>query len=105
MKASRYQHLSAERVLDTLAKLEARIVARFPAAGLTRVCADLIETARFCARDAAALQRPSFLWRLWSLVLIVGGLAAQISVFRFLRVDSYELTAADLLQGLEAAVN
>ena len=105
MTHARYQHLRADRVLATLEKLQARIVARFPEAGLAAVCADLLETARFSARDAARLSRPAHLWRAASLSLILGGVAAQIAAFRFLRVESAGITAPELVQGLEAAVN
>ena len=98
-------HLRADRVLATLEKLEARIVARFPDAGLTKVCADLLDVARLSASDAAHLARPSFLWRGITLAMIVLGVAAQIAAFRFLRIEAGSLTAPELLQGLEAAVN
>lgn len=100
-----YQQLSAERILATLDKLHARIVARFPEAGLVRVCADLIETARFSASDAARLARPAIVWRLAALALVLLGLAAQVAAFKFLRIESGSLSAPDLVQGLEAAVN
>lgn len=98
-------HLRADQVLKTLEKLEGRIVARFPDAGLSRVCADLIGTARFCARDAAQLARPSLLWRFLALALVALGVAAQVAAFRFLRIDLFALSAPELVQGLEAAVN
>jgi hypothetical protein len=98
-------HLRADRVVATLEKLHTRIVARFPDAGLVRVCGDHIETARFSAGDAAQLTRPHYLWRLLTLLLVALGVAAQIAAFRFLRVDGAPLTAPDLIQGLEAAVN
>jgi len=98
-------HLRADRVLATLDKLQDRINARFPEAGLARVCADVIETARFSARDAASLARPHFFWRFGALLLIVFGLAAQIAAFRFLNIRAETLTAPELVQGLEAAVN
>lgn len=103
--SAHYQHLRADRVLETLDKLQARINARFPSAGLSHVCADLIQTAKFCAGDAASLQRPSYFWRLVSLLLIVGGVAAQIAAFRFLHIEGGELSAPEFVQGLEAAVN
>jgi hypothetical protein len=98
-------HLRADRILATLDKLHARINARFPDAGLVRVCADLIDTAKFSSRDAAQLARPHFLWRLAALALIVLGVAAQIAAFRFMRIEGASLTAPELVQGLEAAVN
>ncbi|MBL8545762.1 MAG: hypothetical protein JNL81_04820 [Hyphomonadaceae bacterium] len=98
-------HLRADRVLATLEQLQTRINARFPDAGLSKVCADVIDTARFCSRDAANLARPRPLWRLGALTLVGLGIAAQISAFRFLNIRVSTLTAPELLQGLEAAVN
>jgi hypothetical protein len=87
VSARRYQHLRADRILATLDKLQARINARFPEAGLAKVCADLIETARFTARDAARLARPAWGWRVLS------------------HVENATLSAPEVVQGLEAAVN
>jgi hypothetical protein len=101
---SRYQHLRADLILATIDKLQARIAARFPEAGLLGVCAALEETARFCAQDAAELARQSFHWRAAALVLVALGVAAQIAAFRLLRAGD-GMSAADLVQGLEAAVN
>jgi hypothetical protein len=98
-------HLRADRILATLDKLQDRINDRFPEAGLARVCVDVIETARFSARDAARLARPHIFWRLAALALILFGVAAQIAAFRFLNVHGETLTAPELVQGLEAAVN
>src|SRR5262245_4697882 len=105
MTKSRDHHLRADYVIGTLQKLEARIVARFPNAGLTRVCADLVDTARFCARDAARLARPHYLWRFLSLALIAGGVAAQFGAFSLLHVQYEEPTPSNLVQGLDSAVN
>lgn len=105
MSRARYQHLRADRVLATLDKLHARILARFPEAGLGEVCAELIETARFTARDAARLARPDYFWRALLVLLIAAGIAAQIAAFQFLRVEDARLSAPELVQALEAAVN
>ncbi len=102
---ARYQHLNAERIIETLEKLHARIVARFPNAGLGSVCTEVVETARFCARDASRLARPSYAWRAAAMALIALGVAAQIAAFRFMRVEGDALSTPELVQGLEAAVN
>lgn len=102
--SERYQHLRADRVIATLEQLHARILARFPEAGLGSVCGQLVSTAQFCARDAAQLARPAWVWRTAALALAAGGAAAQVFAFRFLRVDG-PLSAAELVQGTEAAVN
>ena len=98
-------HLRADRVLATLDKLQERINARFPKAGLSGVCADLIETARFSARDAASLARPHFLWRIAAIAGIGVGIVAQVAASRLLNIRAETLTAPELVQGLEAAVN
>ncbi|MEZ5959862.1 MAG: hypothetical protein R3C30_05475 [Hyphomonadaceae bacterium] len=92
-------------MLATLDKLQDRINERFPQAGLARVCNDVIQAARFSARDAASLARPHLFWRLGALALILAGLAAQVAAFRFLNIRAETLTAPELVQGLEAAVN
>lgn len=102
---SKVPHLRAENIIATLEKLHARIVARFPHAGLSNVCAELLDTARWSARDAAKVARPDYLWRLAVLVIVIAGVAAQIAAFHFLHVAGGDLTAPDLVQGLEAAVN
>jgi hypothetical protein len=102
---SGYQQLSAERILATLEKLQARILARFPQSGLAKVCADLIETAHFVARDASSLAKPDRTWRAGAIALVILGIVAQIAAFKFLRVQSEALSAPDIVQGLEAAVN
>lgn len=97
--------LRADRVVATLEQLRDRIVARFPKASLVQVCAELIDTAALSAREAARLSRPSYSWRLGGLVLLGAGILAQIAAFRFLRIESTTLSAPELVQGLEAAVN
>lgn len=102
---SRYHHLRADRILATLDKLHARIRERFPDAGLAKVCGELTETAKASALEAAALAKPSHLWRVSVIALIVLGLTAQVAAFHFLNINAGQLTATELVQGLEAAVN
>lgn len=102
---SKIPHLRAENIIATLEKLHARIVARFPNAGIANVCGELVDTARWSAGDAARTARPDYLWRGAVLALVVGGVIAQVAAFRFLHVSAGELSAPELVQGLEAAVN
>ena len=101
----RYQQLSADHIIATLEKLHARIVARFPDAGLGRVCSELIEAGRVSVVEAAALARPDYVWRGAAAALVIAGLVAQVAAFRFLHLERIEGTAPELLQGLEAAVS
>jgi len=102
---SRFQQLNPELLLGTLDRLHARILARFPDAGLARVCGALIETARFTVRDAGELARPAYIWRAAALALVIGGIVAQIAAFKFMRVQGGSIEAPEFLSGLEAAVN
>lgn len=100
------QALRADRILATLEKLHARIIARFPAAGLGRVCEELVGTARFVAKDAADIAKPSWGWRVAAVSLISLGISAQLAAAaRFFHLRGFNPSATELLQGLEAAVN
>ncbi|MDX2277803.1 MAG: hypothetical protein NW206_20310 [Hyphomonadaceae bacterium] len=99
-----YQRLDPARIIETLTRLKARIDARFPNAGLGRVCAEVIDTAKRTSQRVAALTAPSWGWRIAVGVLIVLGIVAQIAAARFLHIDRIEADAG-LLQSLEAAVN
>jgi hypothetical protein len=105
MSNERYQTLRADRIVATLEQLGARIRDRFPNAGLTSVCAELLEAATLSAQEAAQLSRPSYGWRTAALALVAAGVFAQVAAFRFLNMNATDLSAPELLQGLEAAVN
>jgi hypothetical protein len=101
----RYEGLRADRILATLEQLHARIVARFPDSGLSKVCAELISVGAWSAKDAAALARPDYAWRIGISLVIALGVAAQIAAaVRFVHISGLAF-GPDLLQALEAAVN
>jgi hypothetical protein len=76
--------LRPDRILSTLEQLQARIAARFPESGLSRVCVTLIDTARWSVVDAGELARPNWLWRVGVAAVVVVGLAAQLWALRLL---------------------
>lgn len=92
-------------VTQTLERLHARIEARFPQSGLAAVCRDTIAAAGVIGPSAAKLEKPYWLLRLAVFVLLAGGLAAQVAAARFVHLEDTRLSAPDLVQGLEAAVN
>jgi hypothetical protein len=102
-KAPKYEGLRADRIIVTLQKLQERVSQRFPGSGLSRVCVELIETARWSSEDAARVSRPNWFWRIVLFVVIASGVAAQIAAARFLHVDGAPANAIDLLQGLDSA--
>jgi|CXWL01.1.fsa_nt_gi hypothetical protein len=99
-----FQRLDPARILDTIEKLHARILARFPDAGLARVCAELLDTGRGISGKAARLTAPNWPLRIAVGAIIVLGALAQIAAARLLHLDEIE-TNIGLLQSLEAAVN
>ncbi len=105
MSESSYRHLRADRIIATLEKLRARIVDRFPEAGLASLCGELVGAARTLSREAAELSRPSLLWPLAGLLILGIGAATVFATFRFLHMDGFTASAPELIQGLEAAVN
>ena len=101
-----YQGLRADRILATLEQLRARIVARFPDSGLSKVCAELISVGDWSAKEAAALARANYAWRILITLVIVIGIAAQVAAAaRFLHLSGFAAGGPELLQALEAAVN
>ena len=99
-----YQTLDPARIVETLDRLQARVEARFPSSGLSKVSAELAQTARKTSERAAALTAPSWPLRIAVSVVIVLGVAAQVWAGRLLHLERIE-TGLGLLQSLEAAVN
>jgi hypothetical protein len=99
-----YQNLDPAHIIKTITRVKTGIDERFPDAGLGKVCAELIEVARYTAARAAQLAAPTWPLRIAVGVLIVLGVAAQIAAARYLHVERVQ-TDIGLLQSLEAAVN
>ena len=98
--------LRPDRILSTLEQLQARIAARFPESGLSRVCVTLIDTARWSVVDASQLARPNWLWRAGVAAVVVVGVAAQLWALRLLNFGRLStLDPPSMVQGLEAVVN
>jgi hypothetical protein len=100
-----YTLLKAAPVIETIEKLEARIGARFPAAGLRSVCQSLQETARRCAAEADRLNQPAIPLRLSVYAIWTLGAAALAFLLGSIRYAEVELEAVRLVQVLEPAMN
>lgn len=101
----KYEGLRADRVLATLEKLQERIAERFPNSGLTKVCAEVIATGYWSSGEAARLSQPHWFWRIVLVLVIAGGIAAQLAAARLLHFQGFNANASELVQGLDAAVN
>jgi hypothetical protein len=101
-----YRALDPQKVIDTIAALQQRIVERFPGAGLAGVCAELLAVARENSARAQAISRRNIPLRIAIFVLLAAGVGGLVSIVRLL---THVPTAAEnvytLLQGLEAAAN
>jgi hypothetical protein len=100
-----YRTLNAACVVETISRLELRIAARFPAAGLRSVCKTLHETATRCAAEAERLNQPALAVRLSVYGVWLLGAAALAWLVTSVHFEAVELEAAPLIQILEPAMN
>ena len=70
-----YRTLDSAKIVSTLDKLRERIAARFPSAGLVKVCSELCEVARQADARAMSIAKPAYLLRTATAMLVIGGLA------------------------------
>ena len=99
-----YRELDPAKLHQTLETLQQRIDARFPSAGLSRLCRDLIATAQAVTQEAHKLAQPNWPLRVGVSAIIIAGAIAQIAAFKLLRLENVENNIG-LLGNLEAAVN
>lgn len=98
--------LRADRVIETIDRLQLRIQERFPGSGLGQVCAELRRVAEETASSIPILRQP-----IWPLrVAAYVGAAALIASVAWFAVTIFRATtevgsAAEVLQGADAAVN
>ena len=100
-----YRTLDSEKIVSTLEQLERRIAARFPGAGLARVCAELAAVARESKGRAQRLARPN--WRLRLLVssVVIAGLTVAAWIASSLLNSRAEADIYGQLQGIDAFFN
>ena len=102
----RYRRLDPRQIIDTAARLEARIAARFPEAGIRRVAAELTALSRDLAGSAHELERPIWWLRAAIAVTVVAGAAVFIFLGTILPFNRFtEGGASEWVQGIEASIN
>jgi len=99
--------LDAGLIVQTIERLQARIEARFPASGLSAVCASLAEAGRLTAEKARALARPYSGLRLLALLSVVIWLGLQGYVASLINWrDVWQHSdLVGITQALDSAVN
>jgi len=100
-----YEQLDPDRIVATTAQLGKRIKERFPSAGLNAVADKLLEIARRTKARAEEVDRPNWLIRIVSGVIILVLLAMLTPVIFTLVNEGLKLTATELIQVAEAGLN
>ena len=100
-----YRQLDDDRIIETLQRLRDRITERFPSSSLSRVSEELLTVAHASASHIAYLARPSWWVRTSVALAIVVMLAGLVAATSRLRLDSGTMSWAELVQGVEAAIN
>ncbi len=105
-----YSQLDASKIIDTVDRLERRIVERFPDSSLRRVAGEIVVTARQLRDTADSLGKPHWPLRAFAIVLILSLIIATLAALGALlqRVAGEAGgfgSITDLAQGIEAAVN
>jgi hypothetical protein len=105
-RTPRFAELDSSRIVDTIARLERRITARFPGSGLALVCHELRELAGGTQQHIEGLSSP--IWPLRALAAIGAAAIAAIAI-GLIVIAGRGLFAArgfvELVQGSESAVN
>lgn len=100
-----YRALDPAQVVATLETLEIRIAARFPDAGLRRVCRTLIDVAKQTSRRIDEVARPNWTLR----ILLLAMAAAALIICVYLASQAVALKGTDewseTVQGLDALLN
>ncbi|WGM37479.1 hypothetical protein [Caulobacter sp. NIBR1757] len=102
-----YRRLDGAMVATTAIKLADRVAERFPASGLAGVADELAANARTAGREAHGLTRPYYGLRTLVVLVVVGGVAAQVWAARLVDWSALK-TAGDpvaLTPVIESAVN
>lgn len=101
-----YRTLDANKIVETLERLKARIAERFPDAGLGRVCNELLATARQSRERAEAIAKPDVRLRVLVAIVLTLGALLLVSLGGAILADTR--TSNDLfgtLEGIDSAFN
>jgi len=97
------RELEPARIQATIERLHRRVSERFPEAGLAKVMAGLVETAKSTMQRVRYLQRPYFAIRSLAILLIVVFVLLLVEEVR--RILNVSPDGGELVQTVDAAVN
>ncbi len=100
-----YRSLKADKLVETIERLQRRIDERFPGAGLARVCAELRDATLAVSTRAAAMARPNRMMQAAVAVALLLGLALLGTVIFVIDLKRDADNLSGVLQGIEASMN
>lgn len=100
-----YRRLLPDGISDTAEQLRLRIGERFPGSGLSKVAAELVETARGAERRAEDIAAPVDWLRVLAFTVVLALLVACAWVAVHVRPHAGEFAIGQFFQVLEAAMN
>ncbi len=100
-----YRLLDSARIVETLERLTRRVVERFPDASLAKVSAELTELARENDRRAHMLERPNYVLRALSALILAVGMMLIAFVAMTLEVKRDTESIYSTLQGIDSGLS
>ena len=100
-----YRTLDAEKIAQTLEKLHARIIERFPESGLSKVCSELVTVARTTRARVAEIALPHVALRAGSWAIIIIGFLLLMHLLVTAKYKLGDSTVFGIVQSLEALLN
>src|SRR5258708_9497426 len=101
---SDYRQLDAQKIIDTVRKLQGRIERRFPGSGLAKVVGELLRVAEETVARTQWIQKPHLPLRCAAAVLSVAILALfGLMVFHIPQFQFNDFT--NFIQALDASIN
>ena len=104
-RRTEFKHLRTDCIIDTVVKLNQRLVKRFPKASLTKLCEDLVTVSRLAQQRADEFRKPLIGLRIFSAVFVIAILIGTGAVITALRNNTAELQLLEFIQVLEAGIN
>jgi hypothetical protein len=100
-----YTQLDEAQIIRTIEDIRDRIGARFPQAGLLRVCEQFLGVAKAVAECEAYLRRPNWTMRALGGVAILALTILLVAIVAVAVRAPAEMSVGDVIQTIEAAVN
>ncbi|SPE52711.1 conserved hypothetical protein [Verrucomicrobia bacterium] len=98
-----FRRLDADKIIETVTRLQGRIERRFPGSGLGKVVADLRGVAQETAARLDWIQRPHLVLRSIAILLTLGIIALVITLLRHIRQFQFD-DFTNSVQALDSSI-